>query len=227
MRQITDAFDTSGRASTLLVLLPPAQARIEDLQAQGFVLAVRRAGIRADIVLAEITYEHLMAKTAESTLHDQVVLPARGGGYRDIWLAGISLGGFIALHYAAEHAQHVSGLYLMSPYPGTADVLAEISRAGGPLAWADTEPGSLGDERTWWRWLCRQARPAQWPTQVYLSTGAEDRFREGQRMLAGLLPAGHVQWVPGGHAWPAWQTMWADWLRAGPLAMQATPGEAA
>jgi pimeloyl-ACP methyl ester carboxylesterase len=223
MRQISDALDAASRASTLLVLLPPAEARIEDLQAQGFVLAVRRRGIRADIVLAELTYEHLMTKTAVSTLHQHVVLPARADGYRDIWLAGISLGGFNALHYAGEHAQHVSGLHLMSPYPGTADVLAEISGAGGPLAWAATASSGQGDERTWWRWLCGQARAARWPTAVYLSTGTEDRFRDGQRMLAGLLPAPNVHWVPGGHAWPAWHAMWVHWLRAGPL---STPGSA-
>ena len=222
MRQVTDAFDGSSRASTLLVLLPPAEARIEDLQAQGFVLSVRRGGIRADIVLAELTYDHLMARTAVSTLHEQVVLPARADGYRDIWLAGISLGAFHALHYAGEHARHVSGLHLISPYPGTADVLAEITAAGGPMAWADTPSSGQADERNWWRWLCGQARAAQWPTPVYLSTGTEDRFRDGQRMLAGLLPASNVHWVPGGHAWPAWQAMWAHWLRAGPLAALGT-----
>lgn len=221
MRQITDAFEAGGRASTLLVLLPPAEAHIEDLQTQGFVLAVRRRGIPADIVLAELTYEHLMSKTAVSTLHEQVVLPARADGYRDIWLAGISLGGFNALHYAGEHAEHLSGLHLMSPYPGTADVLAEISGAGGPLAWAANPSSGHGDERAWWRWLCEQARAAQWPTAVHLSSGTEDRFRDGQRMLGGLLPAPNVHWVEGGHNWPAWQAMWAHWLHAGPL---ATPG---
>lgn len=217
MRQITDPFDSACRAQTLVVLLPPAEARPEDFLTQGFVAAVRERGIPVDLALADMTYQHLMDKTGVSTLHEQVVLPARAAGYDQIWLVGISLGAFHALHYAAEHAHHLAGVHLLAPYPGTADVLAEIRAAGGPTAWADMPPREPRDERVWWRWLCREAQADQWTTPVYLSTGSEDRFARGQRMMADLLPAAQVHMVPGGHAWPVWTMLWQQWLDHGPL----------
>lgn len=225
MRQITDAFDSTRRAQTLLVLLPPAQARPEDFLAQGFVAAVRARGIRADLALVETTYQHLMDKTGVSLLHEQVVLPAQAAGYAQVWLAGISLGALHALYYVAEHARHLAGVHLMAPYPGTSDVLAEIHTAGGPLAWADAPYEGQGDERVWWRWLCREAQSGQWATPVHLSTGSEDRFVRGQRLMADLLPAAQVRTVPGGHAWPVWQALWQQWLDHGPLALPAVQAQ--
>lgn len=225
MRQITDTFDGSCRAPTLLVLLPPAEARPEDFLAQGFVAAVRERGIPVDLVLADMTYQHLMAKTGVSTLHEQVVLPAQAAGYGQVWLVGISLGAFHALHYAAEHAHHLAGIHLMAPYPGTADLLAEIRGAGGSVAWAEVPPREPGDERAWWHWLCREAQAGQRTTPVYLSTGSEDRFARGQRMMADLLPATQVHTVPGGHAWPVWKLLWQQWLDQGPLATPIAPAQ--
>ena len=218
MRILTDSLDGSSRPDTLLVLLPPAEARIEDFHAKGFVAAVRRSAIPVDLVLAEISYKHVMAKTVVSVLHEQVVQPAQAAGYGGIWFAGISLGAFSALHYAAERAADLAGIHLMAPYPGSGDILAEIVAAGGPAAWADTPHSEQGDERAWWRWLCRESLAGRWQTQVCLSTGSEDRFLRGQRMLADLLPRERVRYLPGTHAWPTWQELWQDWLEHGPLA---------
>jgi pimeloyl-ACP methyl ester carboxylesterase len=218
MHTLVDSFDISSRADALVVLLPPAEARIEDFHAQGFVAAIRDRGIPADVVLAEVTYQHVMSKTVVSALLEHVVQPAQTFGYREIWLAGISLGAFNALHYAAANPSHLAGVHLIAPYPGTGDILAEIIAAGGPVAWSRSELCEQGDERDWWRWLCREAHDGNWSTPVYLSTGNDDRFRRGQQMLADLLPAERVRYVPGGHGWPTWQQLWRDWLDHGPLA---------
>jgi pimeloyl-ACP methyl ester carboxylesterase len=144
----------------------------------------------------------------------------RGAG-RQIWLAGISLGAFNALHYAAAHASHLAGLQLIAPYPGTGDVLAEINAAGGPGAWAQSAASVHNDERSWWRWLCQQAGAQTWPTPVYFGTGETDRFLRGQRMMADLLPAAQVRYVPGGHDWPTWTALWQVCLNEGPLSRLA------
>lgn len=224
MRILTDLFDSAIRAETLLVLLPPAGARIEDFYTHGFIDAVRRRHIPADLMLAETTYQHVMGKTTAAALHEHVVQPARSAGYRQIWLAGISLGAFNALHYASKHAAHLAGIHLIAPYPGTGDILAEIVTAGGPAEWARNPPANQEDERAWWYWLCREAVAEKWGTPVYLGTGSEDRFLRGQNLLADLLPGGHVSILPGTHAWPTWQTLWCDWLDHGPLACLNTTG---
>lgn len=218
MRILNDLYSDSGRSQTLLVLLPPSEARIEDFYTQGFVAAVRCRQIEIDLALAETTYQHVMSKTVAASLHHHVVQPAQLAGYQNIWFAGISLGAFNALHYASEYACHLAGLHLIAPYPGTGDILAEISGAGGPAAWASQPPADQSDERAWWFWLCREAAAAEWKTPVYFGTGSEDRFLRGQRMLAGQLPSERVRILAGGHAWPVWQALWCDWLDHGPLA---------
>lgn len=221
MQVLVDHFNGPCRPDALLVLLPPAQAQLVDFYTHGFVAAVRERGIPVDIHLAEITYQHVMAQTSVATLHTQVIGPAVAAGYRKIWLAGISLGAFNALHYAAAHADQLAGIQLMAPYPGTGDILAEIRTAGGPMAWAQTPPDAQNDERVWWRWLCQQTLARQWPTPVYFSTGDTDRFLRGQRMMADLLPDAHVRYAPGGHDWPTWTALWQIWLNDGPLSNRA------
>jgi Putative esterase len=215
MRIQSDLYNKSARTETMLVLLAPSKALIEDFHTQGFVAAIRRRRIPIDLILAEADFQLVMDKTVACTLHEQVVLPAIALGYQKIWLAGISLGAFYALYYAAEYAAHLAGIYLMAPYPGTADILAEINAAGGPGLWSCSP--DQNDERAWWHWLCREAAAGLWNTPVYLGTGSKDRFLRGQLLLAGLLPVQNVRIIEGSHAWPIWLNLWQDWLDHGPL----------
>jgi len=218
MRTLTDRL--AQRPDTLLVLLPGAHTELEDFGRHGFIDAVRARGMQTDILMADLNYTHVMAQTVAATLHDQVIEPAQQAGYHHIWLAGISLGGLNALLYAAEHAASLAGIHLLAPYPGTADIVAEIRAAGGPQAWAQTPTADLGDERVVWRWLLAQ-QTADSPLPVSFGCGAEDRFIRNQRLLAELLPAERVSYLPGGHDWPAWQALWADWLARGPFCAEA------
>lgn len=225
MRTLTDCLPT--RPDTLLVLLPGAETVLEDFQRYGFITAVRSRNITVDILVADLNYTHVMARTVASTLHDEVIVPARTAGYRHIWLAGISLGGLNALLYASEHANELAGIHLLAPYPGTADIVAEIRAAGGPQAWFETPASHEGDERVFWRWLVEQAAAGS-PLRVSFGCGSEDRFINNQRLLASLLPADRVEYLPGGHDWRVWQALWASWLDHAALPHAAgVSGEAA
>lgn len=224
MHTRTELHTATHRSETLLVLLPPSLSSIDDFYKQGFVDAVRQRQLPVDLLLADITAQHVLDDTVAATLYTAVLQPARAEGYRTIWLAGISMGGFSALHCAAHHADHLAGLYLMAPYPGTGDVLAEIRAAGGAAAWCQQRPPTL-DERRWWQWLGQQSLKHEWTTPVYFGTGEADRFLNGQRLLADLLPDDHVHMVPGGHQWPTWKALWDNWLDHGPLACERSlPG---
>ncbi|WP_037472810.1 alpha/beta fold hydrolase [Simplicispira psychrophila] len=222
MRTRTDLYAVPQRSETLLVLLPPALSSIDDFDAQGFVSAVRQRDLPVDLLLADVTAQQVLNSSVVSKLHSEVLQPARANGYRAIWLAGISLGAFNALYCAASHADQLAGLYLMAPYTGTGDVLAEIRAAGGAAQWCQKQP-SHQDERTWWQWLGQESLKAQWPTPVYFATGDTDRFLSGQRLLADLLPPERVRLLPGSHQWPTWKTLWEDWLDNGPLACRPQP----
>lgn len=211
MRTLTDLVPTAKRPDTLLVLLPPALSTIDDLCEQGFVDAVRRRQLPVDVLLADINGQDVLNKSTTSLLHTEVMQPAMDSGYRSIWLAGISLGAFSSLYYAAHHADMLTGLYLLSPYPGTNDVLAEIEAAGGAAAWSQTQTSTL-DERKWWQWLAHQSLQSHWTVPVYFGTGSADRFIRGQRLMSALLPHTHVRTLPGAHQWCTWKSLWEQWL---------------
>lgn len=231
MRTLLDLISGAQRPDTLLVLLPPALASLDDLIEQGFVIDVRARGLPVDVLLAEVTSEQVMAKTVASSLHAEIILPALAQGYRHIWLAGISLGAFNALHYAAIHAGSVSGLKLIAPYAGTSDILSEIESAGGPAAWAVLPGRSSADERVWWHWLWQEsakaAAKANMALPVYVGLASEDRFLRGQRLLASMVPAARVDEIAGDHSWPVWRALWQRWLDRSVLTAAAElPGEA-
>ena len=222
MRTRTDLYAATQRSETLVVLLPPALSSIDDFDEQGFVSAVRQRHLPVDLLLADVTAQHVLDNNMVSSLDTEVLQPARANGYRSIWLAGISIGAFNALYYAASHADQLAGLYLMAPYTGTADVLTEIRAAGGAARWCQQQT-SVQDERTWWQWLGQQSLTAHGSTPVYFATGDTDRFLSGQRLLADLLPSERVRLLPGNHQWPTWKTLWEDWLDHGPLACGPQP----
>ena len=217
MRTRTELYAGAQRSETLLVLLPPSLASIDDFYEQGFVDAVRRRDLPVDLLLANATGQQVIDKTVVSALHAEVVQPARANGYRAVWMAGISMGAFSALHYVAQHADQIAGLYLLAPYPGTRDILAEVRSAGGAAIWCQQQPSAL-DERAWWQWLGRESMKAEWTTPVYFGTGSTDRFLGGQRLISDLLPDDRIRVLPGGHQWPTWKALWDDWLDHGPLA---------
>lgn len=215
MRIRTDLHVQSQRGDTLLVLLPPALSSIEAFYEHGFVDAVQRRQLPVDVWLADVTGQHVLEKTVVSALHSSVIQPAQSLGYHSIWLVGISLGAFSALLYAAEHAgqraSRLAGIYLLSPYPGTHDVLAEIRAAGGVVPWSQQQP-STADERSWWHWLARQSTLNIWIMPVHFGTGSEDRFLQGQKLISNLLPSECISVLPGKHNWATWKALWEGWL---------------
>lgn len=218
MRYIEIRADESANtpAPVLLVLLQAAYTTPEDFLQQGFVTALQQRGIAADVVLADNVSAHVSDGSIVARLR-ALIAPLMQRGYRELWLAGVSLGGFSALAYASHYGDEVAGLCLIAPYPGTQDVLRPIREADSLADWAKRpRRADEDDEHTIWRWLAdwqtRQTRPAIW-----LGTGDADRFIAGQAMIAALLPPAQVHYVPGGHAWPQWQALWQTFLAQGAL----------
>ena len=216
MQTLSDLSGCAVPRSTLVVMLPGAYSKPDEFLQEGFVAAVRQRALAADVVMVDSHLGYFADGSALRRLREDVVLPARAAGYRSIWLVGISLGGFAALGYAAEHADDVDGVLAIAPYPGTAALQREIVAAGGPRAWRQTAKAPGGDfERAMWWWLAGE-RPASTPP-VYLGYGSDDRFAQGLQLMATTLPAGHASTVPGGHDWAPWRAVWAGWLERGLL----------
>lgn len=214
MRVIVEAADEGTVAPTRVLLLPGAYSTPEDFLREGFVRAARERRLAIDLVFVELKLQHLTDRTILRRLRHEIVLPARALGCRSIWLGGISLGGFIAMTYAARFPQEIDGLCLIAPYLGNHIVVGEIERANGLNGWTPGDLAEDDDERRIWQFIKEQrGRTSPQPAPgLHLGFGSEDRFAASHRLMAAALASDSVDMVPGGHEWPAWRRLWENFL---------------
>jgi pimeloyl-ACP methyl ester carboxylesterase len=210
MTVLTDLARPGQMAPVRIIMLPPAFGAAEDFRRAGFVSAARARGLALDLVFAGLKTD--TQRVTDGSLAEQVrqlLAPARAQGVQ-VWLGGISLGGYIALCCAEREPAALAGLCLLAPYLGTHLITAEVARAGIE-AWDPTERADEDDERRIWRFI-KQGRPPGFP--IHLGLGREDRFAERHRVLAAALGSADVDTVPGGHDWPTWHRLWENFLDA-------------
>lgn len=207
MRSVHCVARKNGPAETLVVLLPGAMHGPADFLREGFAQAVQQRGMEIDLQLAELQFEHVASEQAMSQLESDIVAPALGAGYRALWLAGISIGGYVAINYADRFPGRVHGLFLIAPYPGNRMTTNEIIAAGGIGRWSPEVPEPHDVERRNWWWLKNQR-----DIELHLGYGAEDRFAPAHAMMAEALRMENVDQVAGGHDWAAWHTLWGRFL---------------
>lgn len=209
------------RSDTLLVFLPGAFLKPEEFEREGFVAAVRERHVAADVMLVDANVSYYYDQSFVRRLSDDVLAPARKAGYTTIWLVGISIGGFGALTHELSRPGLVDGIVALAPYLGRRPLGAEIQKAGGLRAWKAPEaPTDDEVDRKLWPWLQQYASPqpaAGKLPPLYLGYGLADRFAANHRLLADVLPEGHVFTTEGGHDWPQWSRLWRSLLAVLPL----------
>jgi pimeloyl-ACP methyl ester carboxylesterase len=206
--EILVAARSGHTAARRVLLLPPAYARPEDFLREGFADAVRARALDLDLVPVELRFRSVSDRSALTRV-TRLIAAAHSAGCAQVWLAGISLGAYIALLCAEREPRAVDGLCLFAPYLGSHIVTQEIERAGGVAIW---EPGELAEddeERRLWRFIKTHAHGAP---PIHLGLGREDRFGARHRLLAAALPAARVDLVSGGHEWPVWRRLWENFL---------------
>lgn len=192
--------------SLSVVLLPAAYSGPEDAVAAGFPAALHARFPQASLLLPELPVDDLQNRSGLVALRREIVDPARAS--TRVWLAGISLGGYLSLLYARQWAQDLAGLLLLAPYLGNRGLGRAIQVAGGPRAWL-ADPAALDpavgteEERGVWRLLAEERR-----LPVRMGYGDDDRFAGNHRLAAQLLPPTDVSVVPGGHDWRTWLDIW-------------------
>jgi pimeloyl-ACP methyl ester carboxylesterase len=208
VRSIFVPVNAAASAPTRIVWLPGAYHSAQDFLAAGFAAAVQARRAPIDLTLVDLELAHVGDRAAILQLRSEIVLPARAAGV-SVWLGGISLGGMMALDYAASHPDELAGLCLLAPYLGSRILAAEIDRAAGLAAWQPGELAETDEERRIWRYI-KNRRAAS--TSLYLGFGREDRFAAAHRLLAATLPADAVDVIDGGHEWPVWSRLWENFL---------------
>jgi pimeloyl-ACP methyl ester carboxylesterase len=189
-----------------MIWLPGAYHSAQDFLNEGFVRAAAQRCAPLDLRFVDLEMQYLDDRDAFQRLRTEFVLPARDSGAA-VWLAGISLGGLIALDYASMHLGDLDGLCLLAPYLGNRMLMNEIAGSG----LAGWEPGELAEsdaERRIWRYIKTRVDSVK----LFLGYGKSDRFSAAHAMLAAALPADWVEVVAGGHQWGTWLRLWERFL---------------
>lgn len=156
--------------------------------------------------------ENITDGTALSQLRQEIIHPARQTGYKNIWLTGISIGGFMATLYADYFAGEIDGLCLIAPYPGSRMITEKINASGSLLDWSPAEIANDDYEARFWLWLKNHAAQN---VEVYLGYGSDDRFATAHVEMSTVVPPHHTYCLPGGHDWLTWKKIWLEFLDRG------------
>ena len=211
-----------GANRGLLVMLPGATDAPEGFLRYGFVRALRERRLPVDAILVDAHMDYYLERSIGARLAQDVILPARNGHYRQIWLMGISLGGMGALICARDYPAAIDGVILLAPFLGNRGTIAEIAQRGGFSNWLPNESKPQDDEQTLLMWLkAYQSSDPALPA-IYLGYGTEDRFVTASEILAQRLPAARVAITPGRHDWETWTHLWEHLLNQGLFSCIAT-----
>ncbi|MDB4975080.1 MAG: esterase [Myxococcaceae bacterium] len=195
----------AARARGAIVLLPGFGDRPEAFAEHGFVAALERQAQDYDVFAADAHFGYYRKRSLLVRLEHDVIGPLRARGYREIWLAAASLGGFGAVAYARTHPSGIRGVLLFAPYLGPKEVVTKVAAVG--LCHYDEQPSATDDQANFARknflWLKQQACVDR-KVSLWLGVGSDDRLRRPDGVLGDALPASHVLILPGGHGWKVW-----------------------
>ncbi|MGH8398163.1 MAG: alpha/beta fold hydrolase [Gammaproteobacteria bacterium] len=192
----------------LVIVLPGRGDDLKDLQSVGIAQAIHKAWPQADVLLAGATIGYYVYGGLAKRLHDEIMVPARQHGYREIWLVGASMGGMGALLYARQYPNDVTGLVLFAPYMGDKSLMDKIAADGGVRNW---NPGPMpatvngkNYQTEIWRVVKAWASHPESAQNVWLAAGSRDRMLPASQLVAAALPSGHFIELAGGHNWRLW-----------------------
>jgi pimeloyl-ACP methyl ester carboxylesterase len=205
-------YEGPSASRDLLVCLPGIGDEAQDFEVWGFVDLVRAHAWAADVVLVDAHYGYYADRSVLEQVRRDIIVPASLAGYRSVWLAGISMGGLGALLYASRYENEVHGVIAIAPFLGTRTLVEEIRVSGGLARWTSTVT-ALDEIRMVWSWAHAKSQRAASSPEVFLGFGEHDTFVHAHRLLAACLPTAHVFTAPGGHRWPVWRQLWAEFLR--------------
>jgi len=195
-------------APPLIVVLPGFGSNAKALKDHAVDETIHKAWPQADVLLTSATVSYYRHKVLVQHLEHDVLEPVRRQGYREVWLAGASIGGLGALLYEREHPGAVTGLILFAPWMGPNDLLDEIRQAGGVRQW---EPGPVPAKVTFanyqrevWRVVKGWSGNPASANRIWLVCGDEDRLLGAAQLMAAVLPESHYLEVRGGHTWATW-----------------------
>ncbi|MGI9284938.1 MAG: hypothetical protein ACR2P1_06085 [Pseudomonadales bacterium] len=204
----------------LLVVLRGMGGSEKSFEKHGFIAALQKQYPEFDVVAPNAHFGYYRKRSITQRLSVDIIDPAIAVGYEEIWLAGVSLGGFGNLVYLRCCETKITGVVLISPFSGKKnlhdDVNAYLDGKQGP-PWVGTnksEDSIMGI----WRWLIEN-REILGGGRVWLGYGNEDRL-SGHDLLARLIPDDQVVKLSGGHKVEVFMRIWREILSRDPMSAQ-------
>ncbi|MBU0480017.1 MAG: alpha/beta hydrolase [Proteobacteria bacterium] len=193
----------------LLILLRGRGGSHQDFEKQGIIEEVRKRGIPFDVVVPDAHFGYYKAEILEERLKEDIIDPARAKGYRNIWLAGFSMGGVGSLFHIRRYKNDVEGVILISPFLGWNHILSEIKEAGGLTDW--TVPSDR--ENDWqyliWSWIKEYETERERYPEIYLGFGEDDLMTgSGPELFSHSLKEGNYFSIPGNHNYKTFKEIW-------------------
>jgi pimeloyl-ACP methyl ester carboxylesterase len=196
-------------ASCVLVMLPGIGDSPQRFDEHGFVSLVREDPSGCDVTVADTHFGYYRDANIVPRLAE-VLQPLRAR-YAQVWLVGISLGGYGAALTARDRPDLVDGVVLISPFlglPNTVRPLIErVEREGGLKAFEAGPARPLANARKHfmeveplWGWLAERARDesGQGP-RVLVAWGEDDRLAPTLRVVGRAFDDSFS--TRGGHDW--------------------------
>ncbi|HKJ71143.1 MAG TPA: alpha/beta hydrolase-fold protein [Gammaproteobacteria bacterium] len=215
------------RSRALVVFLPGLRDRASDFQARGFVQGLHRHHLAVDAIAADAHVNYYTKGTFKQRLQQDVIRPARDRGYAEIWLVGISLGGFGALRYAQTHPGQITGVLALSPYLGEPEDIRAVLDGAAPSPEAKRRANGGFPTDSLWRWLRDRETGTDSGVRIFLGYGRDEEFARACGLMAATLPPGRVLSVAGKHRWSTWKHLWRQFLEGPPPSWGAGPPAAA
>jgi S-formylglutathione hydrolase FrmB len=216
MAFVADPLPGGQKARCLLVLLPGARDRAEDFRREHFIDDIRSSGLSVDVVSADATVGYYFQSIAAQRLEEDVIGPARSRGYEQLWLLGISMGGYGTFNYTQSFPEHVDGIAAFAPYLGDDAVVQSIRDAGGLATWTpppvETAITTANHTAQLWGTLRRLTSKERPSPEVYLGCGDSDRMLPNVSVLGAALPKDRVLTTAGGHSWAPWRDLLRQFL---------------
>jgi len=202
---ITTGGDESGK--TLIVMLPGRGDRAETFIDAGF--ADIGTQHHFDTIAVDAHFGYYRQRSLLPRLREDIIEPARAQGYENIWLLGVSMGGFGSLLYAQAHPDDIDGLILLAPYVGSDKIVADVKAAGTLSNWETDGKGLRDYEVDVWRWLQAQTADPD-GTPVFIGYGRSDSLAGAYGPLLDAMQPSKVFARDGEHKWTTWTPIWAS-----------------
>lgn len=214
---LSEKNDAPSPARCLVVFLPGVADRASTFREAGFVEELRARRLSVDTVAADATIGYYLRGVEAPVIeHDVVARAVAAGHYEQVWMVGVSMGGFGALHYAASFPARLDGVLVLAPHLGEETGLQEIRDAGGLRRWQPPprllSRGFSDYTEDTWRYLRARVVDHTPGPDLYVGYGSSDMVTGEPWLLASVLPASHVLEEPGNHSWNTWRRLWARFL---------------